>query len=215
MGADTGAASFIDLMVRHGVLKFGKFTLKSGRESPYFFNLGNIDDGAGLSALGAAYARAIVAHGFEPDVIFGPAYKGIPIAVATAVALERDLGRNVGLAFNRKEAKDHGEGGRLIGRELRGRVLIVDDVITAGTAVKESAAMVREAGATLLGILVALDRRERMETGRSAVEQTALDLEVNVKSISTLEDVIAYLDIHPGHTDALGRVRAYQAAHCL
>jgi len=208
------ALEFVELMVKHGVLRFGRFTLKSGRESPYFF-----DDSAGVSVLGSAYARAIVAHGFEPDVVFGPAYKGIPIAVATCIALHRDHGRNVGLVFNRKEEKDHGEGGVLIGHRLEGKVLIVDDVMTAGTAVKESAATVTRSGATLHGILVALDRCERAEGGRTAVAQTAVDLGVPVKSIAALDDVIAYLDAHldidSGHADALGRIRTYQTRHCV
>jgi orotate phosphoribosyltransferase len=214
--ADVAAAlEFVELMVQHGVLKFGQFTLKSGRESPYFFNVGAIDDGAGLNVLGAAYARAILLDDLVPDVIFGPAYKGIPIAVATAMALERDTGRNIAIAFDRKEAKSHGEGGTLIGRALRGRVLIVDDVITDGKAKKEAAALIRANGGDLMGVLVALDRRERTDSGRTAVEQTALDLGVTVKSIASLEDVIAYLDTCPGHTDALGRIRAYRATHCL
>jgi orotate phosphoribosyltransferase len=210
------AVDFVALMVEHGVLTFGQFTLKSGRESPYFFNLGAVDDGRGLAALGKAYAEAMLRDDLVPDVIFGPAYKGIPIAVAAAIALERDTGRNVAVAFDRKEAKGHGEGGTLIGRALENqRVLIVDDVITDGKAKKEAAAMIRANGGRLIGVLVALDRRERLDSGRTAVEQTALDLAVSVKSIASLSDVIAYLDRHSGHTDALGRIRAYQATHCL
>src|SRR5262245_63380875 len=137
------AARFVEMMVEHGVLKFGQFTLKSGRESPYFFNLGGVDDGVGLDALGAAYAHAILEHDLLPDVIFGPAYKGIPIAVAAAIALQRDAGRNIAVTFDRKEAKSHGEGGVLIGRALASRrVLIVDDVITDGRAKKEAAATI-------------------------------------------------------------------------
>ncbi len=137
-------SAFVGEMIERGVLRFGDFTLKSGRKSPYFFNLGSIDDGAGLAMLGSAYSDALIASGQPlPDVIFGPAYKGIPIAVATAVALQRDHDQSVGVAFNRKEAKTHGEGGSLVGHPLQGRILIVDDVMTAGTAVTEAAALVR------------------------------------------------------------------------
>lgn len=207
---------FVGQMIERGVLRFGDFTLKSGRKSPYFFNLGSIDDGAGLAMLGAAYATAIVASGrILPDVLFGPAYKGIPIAVATAVALHRDHGRSVGVAFNRKEAKTHGEGGSLVGHSLRGRILIVDDVMTAGTAVTEAATLVREADCQLIGVLVALDRQEIVAPGQTAVAQMTQELGAPVFAISTLADVIAYLDSRGGYADSLVQIRAYQREYCV
>lgn len=203
-------------MIERGVLRFGDFTLKSGRKSPYFFNLGSIDDGAGLAMLGSAYANAIVAWGQPlPDVIFGPAYKGIPIAVATATALYRDHGRSVGVTFNRKEAKAHGEGGLLVGHPVRGRVLIVDDVMTAGTAVTEAAELVRQAGGELTGVLVALDRQEAVAPGRTAVDRMAEMLSAPVFAIATLADVIAYLDSRGGYADSLAQIRAYQRDYCV
>jgi orotate phosphoribosyltransferase len=202
---------FVAAMIERGVLKFGDFTLKSGRKSPYFFNLGSIDDGAGLAMLGTAYAEAIIESGQPlPDVIFGPAYKGIPIATATAAALYREHGVSVGVAYNRKEAKTHGEGGVLIGRAIRGRVLIVDDVMTAGTAVTEAAAIVRDAGGELSGVLVALDRQEAIEPGVTAVTRMSAELGAPVFAIATLADVIAYLDSHGGYADSFDRIRGYQ-----
>jgi orotate phosphoribosyltransferase len=207
---------FVGEMIERGVLRFGDFTLKSGRKSPYFFNLGSIDDGAGLAILGDAYANAIVSLGRElPDVLFGPAYKGIPIAVAAAVALRRDHGISVGVAFNRKEPKSHGEGGSLIGHPLRGRVLIVDDVMTAGTAVTEAASLVRNGGGNLVGVLVALDRQELVAPGQTAVTRMAQELGAPVFAISTLRDVIAYLDSRGGYTDSLAQIRTYQREHCV
>ena len=207
---------FVAQMIERGVLQFGDFTLKSGRQSPYFFNLGSIDDGAGLAMLGAAYAKAIISSDRAfPDVIFGPAYKGIPIAVAAAVALHRDHGRSVGVAFNRKEAKTHGEGGNMFGHPARGRVLIVDDVMTAGTAVTEAADLVRQSGGELVGVLVAMDRQEAVAPGRTAVTQMAESLGAPVFSIATLADVIAYLDSRGGYADSLVRIRAYQRDYCV
>jgi orotate phosphoribosyltransferase len=206
---------FIAQMVEHGVLKFGDFTLKSGRRSPYFFNLGAIDDGGGLAALGSAYAAALVASELAPDVLFGPAYKGIPIAVATAVALEQEHGVNVGVAFNRKEVKQHGEGGALIGRALSGRVVIVDDVMTAGTAVTAAAELVVGAGARLSGVLVALDREEVVAPGETAVTRMAAALGTPVLAIATLRDVIRFLDSHGGYAEPLALIRAYQMEHCV
>ena len=207
---------FVAEMIERGVLKFGDFTLKSGRKSPYFFNLGSIDDGAGLSLLGSAYAQAIVdSHLPLPDVVFGPAYKGIPIAVATATALHTEHGRDVGVAYNRKEAKTHGEGGLLVGRAIRGRVLIVDDVMTAGTAVTEAVDIVRAAGGELSGVLVALDRQEAIAPGVTAVTRMAAELGAPVSAIATLADVIAYLDRHGGYADSFDRIRGYQRAFCV
>jgi orotate phosphoribosyltransferase len=207
---------FVAEMIERGVLKFGDFTLKSGRKSPYFFNLGSIDDGAGLAMLGSAYAQAIVDSGQpSPEVIFGPAYKGIPIATATAAALYREHGRSVGVAYNRKEAKTHGERGVLVGRAIRGRVLIVDDVMTAGTAVTEAASIVRDAGGELSGVLVALDRQEAIEPGVTAVTRMSAELAAPVFAIATLADVIAYLDSHGGYADSLARIRGYQREFCV
>ena len=210
------SASFVAAMMEHDVLRFGDFTLKSGRKSPYFFNLGSIDDGGGLAMLGGAYAQAIVASGRPPpDVIFGPAYKGIPIATATAIALHRDHGISVGVAYNRKEAKTHGEGGTMVGHPLRGRVLIVDDVMTAGTAVTEAADLVAASQGELVGVLVALDRQELVAPGRTAVMQMAQSLGAPVFSIATLADVIAYLDSRGSYADSLVRIRAYQREYCV
>jgi orotate phosphoribosyltransferase len=206
---------FVALMVRHGVLRFGEFTLKSGRRSPYFFNLGAIADGPGLAALGNAYAEAIIASRLDVDVLFGPAYKGIPIAVATAVALAAHHDRSVGVAFNRKEAKTHGEGGALVGHALTGQVLIVDDVMTAGTAVTEAVAIVRAAGAEPAGVLVALDRCERGPDGLTAVAAMANTLGVPVTSIVSLADVIEFLDRSGADADSLARIRTYQQQYCL
>jgi len=208
-------SEFIAQMVKHDVLKFGDFTLKSGRRSPYFFNMGSIDDGAGLAVLGRAYASALMTSGLAPDVVFGPAYKGIPIAVATAVALQQEYGRNVGVSFNRKEAKLHGEGGSLIGHPLSGRVVIVDDVMTAGTAVTEAGRFVVDAGGDLVGVLVALDRQEAVAPGETAVTRMAANLRVPVLAIATLRDVIAFLDTRPDSADSLSRIRAYQREHCV
>jgi orotate phosphoribosyltransferase len=208
------AHEFVAQMIEHGVLRFGEFTLKSGRRSPYFFNLGAIDDGAGLTALGRAYAAALIARDCVPDVLFGPAYKGIPIATATAIALHAQ-GIDVGVAFNRKEPKQHGEGGSMVGRALAGRVVIVDDVLTAGTAVRECAALVAGAGATLAGVLVALDRQELTASGRTAIHDVALLLNSPVMSIASLSDVIAYLDTRPDLAGPLAAIRGYQREHCL
>src|SRR5271154_1088341 len=153
-------SDFIDLCVRHGVLRFGSFTLKSGRESPYFFNAGLFNTGAAIGAVGRAYAAAVADSGVNFDMLFGPAYKGIPLVTITAAALAEQHGRSLPFAFNRKETKDHGEGGNIVGRPLSGRVLIVDDVIPAGTAIRESIDIIRAAGARPAGVLLALDRQE-------------------------------------------------------
>ncbi len=209
------AQAFVALMIEHEVLRFGDFTLKSGRKSPYFFNLGAIADGKGLAALGRAYADAVVAKKLAPDVLFGPAYKGIPIAVATATALWEVHGRRVGVTFNRKEAKSHGEGGRLVGHALAGRVLIVDDVMTAGTAVTEAVDIVTHGGGELAGVLVALDREELGDDGRTAVQTMASRLAAPVASIAALPDVIEFLDRVGTDADSLARIRQYQRQHCL
>jgi orotate phosphoribosyltransferase len=185
---------FIELILAKQVLRFGEFTLKSGRASPYFFNAGLINDGDALARLGACYADAIVRASLGFDMLFGPAYKGIPLATATAIALATRHGRNVPVAFNRKEAKSHGEGGRLIGAPLAGRVLIVDDVITAGTAVRESIDLIREAGATPAGVVLAFDRQERGQGPLSAVQEVQSTFSIPVLTISTLDDLIAHLE---------------------
>ena len=209
------AQDFVRFMVSQNVLQFGRFTLKSGRESPYFFNLGNIATGAALRQLGEAYAAVIEARAPEYDMLFGPAYKGIPIATATAVALARD----VPVAFNRKEAKAHGEGGRFIGAPVEGRVLIVDDVLTAGTAVLEAKGMIEAAGAEVAGVVIALDRKEIVGDGQqSAVARMQNEHGVSVLSIVELEDVIEYLDAERAATEddagLVDDIRAYRARYC-
>ena len=184
--------NFIDLTLQRGVLRFGEFTLKSGRSSPYFFNLGRLDSGAALAQLGRAYAQALVNSGLAVDMLFGPAYKGIALAAATAIALADQHQRDLPWAYNRKEAKDHGEGGTLVGAPLAGRVLIVDDVMTAGTAVRESLALIRARGATPAGVLIALDRQERGTGTRSAAQEIAADYGIPVLAIANLADVLAY-----------------------
>jgi len=182
--------AFIDLALKREALRFGRFTLKSGRESPYFFNAALFNDGESLGVLGQCYAAAIAAAGIGFETLFGPAYKGIALATATALALRQGQGRNVALAFNRKEAKDHGEGGRIIGAPLRGRVLIVDDVITAGTAVRESLELIRAAGAQPVGVALALDRQERGQGELSAAQELEQHEGVKCVSIVTLADLI-------------------------
>ncbi len=209
--------ALLALLIEQQVLKFGDFTLKSGRRSPYFFNLGRINTGSAISQLGAAYAARISALALDCDLIFGPAYKGIPIAVAAAQALARQ-GADVGWAFNRKEAKDHGEGGQFVGADVTGRVLLVDDVLTAGTAIREAASLVLGAGATLVGVVIALDRQERRAGGATAVAELAKELGVPVVSLLNLQDVIEYLDLKGGQDNhspsVLAQVKAYQAEYC-
>jgi len=182
---------FLDLALARNALRFGEFTLKSGRISPYFFNAGRFDSGVALAALGRAYARAASDAGIEFDMLFGPAYKGIALAAATAVALADQHGRDLPVAFNRKEAKSHGEGGVLIGAPLQGRVLIVDDVITAGTAVRESIDLIRAYGAVPAGVLIALDRQERGRTERSAVQEVEQEFAIPVIAIARLAELLA------------------------
>ncbi len=207
---------FLELVLRLGVLRFGRFTLKSGRESPYFFNAGLFDTGAAIAGLGRAYADALAASGLDYDLLFGPAYKGIPLVTATAVALAERHGRDAPYAFNRKEAKDHGEGGRIVGRALAGRVLIVDDVITAGTAIRESIDLIRGSGATPAGVLLALDREERgRDSARSAVQEVRAEFNLPVVSILTLTDLVAGLEAGVGGlpASALADLKAYRAQY--
>ena len=184
---------FIDLALARSALRFGRFTLKSGRESPYFFNAGLFNDGESLAVLGECYASALQASGVQFDMLFGPAYKGIPLVAATAVALASRHGRNVPWAFNRKEAKDHGEGGQMVGCPLAGKVVIVDDVITAGTAIRESVELIRRAGAEPVAVLLALDRQERGQGELSAVQEVAEEFGLRCVSLLTLGDLIDML----------------------
>jgi orotate phosphoribosyltransferase len=202
--------TFLDTALSRGVLRFGEFTLKSGRQSPYFFNMGRIDTGAALADVGTAYAAAVAAGGLAFDMLFGPAYKGIPLAAATAIALAREHGRDVPWAYNRKEAKDHGEGGLIVGAPLSGRVLIVDDVITAGTAVRESLELIRAAGTTVAGVLVALDRQERGQGALSAVQELAREHGVAVIAIVGLDDLMEYAGMRPDLAAERERLRAYR-----
>jgi len=184
--------AFLDLALERGVLRFGDFALKSGRRSPYFFNLGQLDSGAALARVGHAYADTAIASGLDFDMLFGPAYKGIALAAACAIALTQHHGRDLPWGYNRKEAKDHGEGGVLVGAPLAGRVLIVDDVITAGTAVRESLALIREHGAEPAGVLVAFDRQERGAGVLSATQELTREYGVPVVAIVGLADLLAY-----------------------
>jgi orotate phosphoribosyltransferase len=206
---------FIDLCVRQGVLRFGSFTLKSGRESPYFFNAGLFNTGAAISALGRAYAAALTASDLKFDMLFGPAYKGIPLVTITAASLAERAGRNVPFAFNRKEAKDHGEGGSIIGSPLSGAVLIVDDVITAGTAIRESINIIRAAGARPAGVLLALDRQERAPESRlSAVQEVENQYGIPVITVVNLADLMHHIS-NQGHRDDLSRMQSYRERYGL
>ncbi len=201
---------FIEFALDHEVLRFGEFTLKSGRTSPYFFNAGLFNTGERLAELGRFYAAAIVDSGVEFDVLLGPAYKGIPIASAAAVQLAVQHGRDVPWCFNRKEAKDHGEGGLVVGSPLEGRVLVVDDVITAGTAIREVMELVDGAGAHVAGIIVAVDRQERGKGELSAIQEVERDFGVTVTAIVTLGQIIEYVEETGRHSEHLAAVRAYR-----
>jgi orotate phosphoribosyltransferase len=217
----TLAQAFIQFSLESGVLKFGSFTTKAGRQSPYFFNAGLFDDGAKLSRLAGFYAQALLQSDLQFDMIFGPAYKGIPLGAAVAVELAR-FGRNLPFAYNRKEAKDHGEGGSLVGAPLKGRVLIVDDVMSAGTAVRESIALIEKAGATAYGVAVALDRQEMAtevtpdgglrDLPHSAVQYVRETLCLKVCAVAQLSDLLAYLGTQSDHAMAqhLPAVQAYR-----
>lgn len=206
------SASFIDLCLKLGVLRFGEFKLKSGRLSPYFFNAGLFSSGRALAELGRHYADAIQAAGLHYDVLFGPAYKGIPLVTAAAIALADGHGRDVPWAFNRKEAKDHGEGGNIVGAPLCGRVLIVDDVITAGTAIREAVDIITANGAQPVGVVLALDRQERGQGELSAVQEVERHLALPVTSILKLADLIAYLEAS-GNETQLAAVRRYRGEY--
>lgn len=201
---------FIEFAINKQVLKFGEFTLKSGRKSPYFFNAGLFNTGRDLALLGRFYAQALVDSGIDFDLLFGPAYKGIPIATTTAVALADHHDRDVPYCFNRKEAKTHGEGGTLVGSPLLGKVMLVDDVITAGTAIRESMAIIAENKASLAGVLISLDRQERGRGAISAIQEVEQDYGCQVISIITLKELISYLEEKPELAEHLAAVRAYR-----
>jgi len=200
---------FVEFAIRAGVLRFGEFRTKAGRQSPYFFNAGLFSDGERLGALGGYYARAALASGIAFDILFGPAYKGITLAAATAVALA-GLGHNVPFCFNRKEAKDHGEGGNIVGAPLAGRVLIVDDVITDGASKREAIDMIRAAGATPAGVLIALDRQERGTGELSATQEVSREYGLPVTAIATLADILATLRGMPERRGDVDRIEAYR-----
>jgi orotate phosphoribosyltransferase len=207
--------SFIDLALAERALRFGTFTLKSGRRSPYFFDSGLFNHGASLARLGRLYAEAICGSGIAFDMLFGPAYKGIPLVTAGAIALAEHHSLDVPYAFDRKEPKDHGEGGTVVGAPLRGRVLVVDDVITAGTSVRESVRVICDAGAKPCGVVVALDRQERGLSGCSAVQEVAATYRVPVVAIATLDDLIAFLERTPGQAVAAETLKDHRARHGL
>ena len=211
----TDKQNFIEFLVNQDVLKFGTFTLNSGRQSPYFFNLGSVSSGAAYARLGAAYADAVLQSGIEFDLIFGPAYKGIPIAVATSLALAK-RGVDVGVAYNRKEAKDHGEGGTLVGAPVAGRVLMLDDVLTSGKAIRGAAELVRSQDSAIAGVVVALDRAEVMaDAGQTAVAGLAQELASPVVSIAHVADVIGYLQKTDAESEVLQATHAYTRQYCV
>lgn len=204
---------FIRFAIERGVLRFGQFTLKSGRISPYFFNAGLFDSGLALARLGRFYAAAVVDSGIDFDVLFGPAYKGIPLAATTAVALAEHHQRDMPWCFNRKEAKDHGEGGTLVGAPLAGRVLIIDDVITAGTAIREVMQIIQAQGAQAAGVLIVLNRQERGKGELSAIQEVERDYGMPVVSIVSLEQVLEYLAEDAELKQYLPAVQAYRAEY--
>jgi orotate phosphoribosyltransferase len=200
---------FVEFAIGTGVLRFGQFRTKAGRLSPYFFNAGLFNDGASLGELSRYYAQAALASGIAFDLIFGPAYKGITLAAATAVALAQ-MGHNVPFSYNRKEAKDHGEGGSIVGAALKGRILIIDDVISAGTSVRESEAMIRAAGAVPAGVLIALDRQERGQGEMSATREVSRNYGIPVTAIATLDDVLATLRVRADLRDWIPVIEEYR-----
>jgi orotate phosphoribosyltransferase len=204
--------AFLAFALARDVLRFGEFITKAGRQTPYFFNAGLFNDGESLRRLGSFYAEALVASGVACDQLFGPAYKGITLAAATAIALA-EKGHNMPFSFNRKEAKDHGEGGTLVGAPLRGRVLIVDDVITAGTSVRESVELIRGQGASPAGVLIALDRMERGQGQRSAVQEVRESFGIPVIAIATVDDLMAFIDGRPDLAGYGPKVEAYRVVY--
>ena len=202
---------FIEFALSRNVLKFGEFTLKSGRKSPYFFNAGLFNTGADLARLGAFYAAAIQASAVDFDVVFGPAYKGIPIGTSVSVALFNRYGIDKPVCFNRKEVKDHGEGGNLIGSPLQGKILLVDDVITAGTAIRESMELISANQAELAAVLIALNRKERGKGELSAIQEVERDYQCQVLSIIDLDDLMQFIEQDPRYSSHLPEMRAYRA----
>ena len=200
---------FLNFALEKGVLRFGEFTLKSGRISPYFFNAGLFNSGSALARLGRFYAQAIVDSGITFDVLYGPAYKGIPLAAVTAAALYDHHQTDIPYAFNRKEAKSHGEGGSIVGHALEGQILIIDDVITAGTAIRESMDIIEAEGAKPAGVVIALDRQEKGKGDKSAIQEVEQDYGIPVASIAKLENVIGFLE-QQGDADHLANIRAYR-----
>ena len=205
--------SFINFALEKGVLKFGEFTLKSGRVSPYFFNTGLFNTGKSLADLGRFYAEAIVDSGVEFDLVYGPAYKGIPLAAAITIALADHHDRDVPYAFNRKEAKDHGEGGTIVGSELKGKILIVDDVISAGTSVRESVELIKANGATPAGVMIALDRQEKGKADVSAIQEIESSYDMPVNSIVKLEHLVNFIENNQSVSQFLPAVKAYRAQY--
>ncbi|HSG03139.1 MAG TPA: orotate phosphoribosyltransferase [Marinobacterium sp.] len=201
---------FIQFAIEKGVLRFGEFTLKSGRTSPYFFNAGLFNTGEALAKLGRFYAAAIENSDIKYDIMLGPAYKGIPLATTTVVALANDYGKSVPYVFNRKEAKDHGEGGNLVGAPLEGRVLIIDDVITAGTAIREVMSIIEQAGATPAATVIALNRMERGTGKLSAIQEVERDYGMQVISIISLDDLVEYLEELGDRATELAAIKAYR-----
>jgi orotate phosphoribosyltransferase len=201
---------FIELAIARQALNFGDFTLKSGRNSPYFFNAGLFSTGAALAELGRCYASAIVESGVQFDMLFGPAYKGIPLAAATAVALSNHHQLDVPYAYNRKEAKDHGEGGTIVGDELTGKILIIDDVITAGTAVREVITIIEDNGAEAAGVVIGLNRQERGNGELSAIQEVERDYEVRVISIVDLSQIVDYLSDQEDQIENVAKIEAYR-----
>ena len=201
---------FIDNALDSGALKFGQFRLKSGRLSPHFFNAGEFYQGKALAALGQCYAAAIVESGIEFGVLFGPAYKGITLAAATSIALAEQHGLDVPYCFNRKEAKSHGEGGTIVGAPLEGRVLIIDDVITAGTAIREVMAMVEQAGAKAAGVVIGVDRKERGNGQSSAIQEVEQQFEIPVVSIIDIDDILTYLEAKADMQELVEQIKEYR-----
>jgi len=203
---------FVDFMLEIGALKFGEFTLKSGRVSPYFFNAGQFNQGNHLSQLGQFYAQAIEASGIKFDVLFGPAYKGIPLVATTAIALNETFNRSVPYSFNRKEAKDHGEGGSIVGHPLEGDILIIDDVITAGTAIKEAKDIINANGAKTKGVVVALDRQEKGKGELSAIQEVEQNFGIAVVSIINLSHIVDYLKAN-NDKNIISRIESYRSQY--
>ena len=201
---------FLDFALQENVIRFGEFTLKSGRKSPYFFNAGLFNTGEAMSKLGRFYAQALINSGIDFDILFGPAYKGIPLATATSMALSDHHQRNTPWSFNRKEAKNHGEGGNIVGAPLEGKAVIVDDVMTAGTAVREVMEIIDQSDATVAAVMIALDRQEKGNGELSAIQEVERDFNIPVISIVTLNDLLAYAENKPEIKEHAPAIRAYR-----